>query len=64
MYIYHNKGLDEYFAFNNLKRIEASLGINYNTLVHWFIREGLNRVDRDNWTLVKVELEKRKGSKK
>ena len=64
MYIYHNKETDQYYAYNNLKRVEAGTGLNYNTLCHWFMKEGKERVDRENWVLVKVELERRKGAKK
>lgn len=63
MYIYHNKKIDEYFAFNNLARLSDDTGINYDTLKHWFVREKKTRVDDHEWTIVKTDLVKRKGAK-
>ena len=63
MYIYHNKELDEYYAFNNLARLSDHTGISYDNLKHWFVREKKHRIERDNWVIVKTKLVKRKGSK-
>lgn len=63
MYIYHNKTIDEYYAFNNLARLSDDTGINYENLKYWFVREKRLRVDDMDWVIVKTDLVKRKGSK-
>ena len=63
MYIYHNKKLDEYYAFNNLARLSDDTGINYDNLKYWFVREKKSRVDNQEWIIIKTELVKRKGAK-
>lgn len=63
MYIYHNTEINEYYAFNNLRRLSEDTGINYDNLCHWFSREKKQRVERENWIIIKTELIKRKGSK-
>lgn len=63
MYIYHNKKIDEYFAFNNLARLSDGTGINYENLKYWFVKEKKMRVDDVEWVIVKTDLVKRKGAK-
>lgn len=63
IYIYHNIETDEYYPFNNLSRLSAGTGLSYDTVCDWFIRRKLERVEKDNYKVIKAELVKRKGSK-
>ena len=63
-YIYHNKKIDEYWAFNNLARLSEDTGIDYDNLKHNFSRLKKNRINKDDYVIVKTGLIKRKGSKK
>lgn len=55
MYIYHNKKIDEYYAFSNLRALCDAAGINENKLYNIFSRKKLLRYDCDDYVVIKCK---------
>jgi|GEM_PF-4893238 len=55
MYIYHNKTIDEYYSFSNLRALCEATGINENKLYNIFSRKKLMRYDGDGYVVVKCK---------
>jgi len=55
MYIYHNKDLDQYLGFGNLKKLCDTTGVKYGMVSRVFSRKKLLRFDKDNYTIVRFK---------
>lgn len=54
MYIYHNKKIDEYYGFSNLRKLCKATGMDENKMYHVFSRKKLKRYDQEETTIVKT----------